>query len=186
MIARTSGCLRLPLVLATLALPAGADAQSPVGFIRAGTLTVSGISSRPVATMAGGAVDVNATLDDGAFEARGCFPCAEGAAVGVGGRISGGGRGRVFYEVDFAISGPALQIPAGAPSELLLTGSFKLQGFVIPASRRNAPFEEKEPPVELEGDGIVTLSFTSGFDPGTGKRLYFFRQATYKFSPSAE
>jgi hypothetical protein len=69
---------------------------------------------------------------------------------------------------------------------LILTSSFTLQGRVIPSSRRRAAPEEQEPPVELEGRGIVTVNFTSGFDPDTGKRLYFFRDATYKFSPTAD
>jgi hypothetical protein len=179
------GWLLAPVVVCMLAHPLAASAQPPLmGVIHAGTLSVSTSSTRPQVSLAGGIVDVTAAFDDGTFEPELCRPCVSGAKVGVGGRLAAAGKGNAFYEGDFTFTGPAIEVPENAAAELVLTSAFTFQGRVIVSSRRESRPEEKEPAIELDGGGTVTITLTSSIDPETGARLYFFQDATYQFSPS--
>jgi hypothetical protein len=104
--------------------------------------------------------------------------------VGIGGKIVSAGKGNQFYESNFALSGPPLQVPATGLVDLVLTGAFRFEGRLIASPRRHSAEDEKDPPIALEGGGTVTVTFTSSVNPDTGDRLYFFRDATYRFSPS--
>jgi hypothetical protein len=176
--------LRVPVTVFAIALPAVVSAQIPVAaVVHAGTLTISRAFSRPTMTIGAGAVEVNAAFDDGRFDAEACSPCAAGAAVGVGGRIAATGTGQRFYEGDFTITGAPLQIPQDAGADLVLTSAFTFSGRLIASNRRNATADDQERS-DLEGGGIVTVTFTSTVDPETGTRLYFFQDAKYEFSPA--
>ena len=177
------------LLVCALVLPATAEAQPLGGLVRTGTLTVTSTSSRPVLTLlslAAGIVDIHSIFDDGVFEAEQCRPCVAGSVIGVGGRIASAGRGNRFYEGDLIVTGTPLEIPASGIADLVLTTPFKFQGRLIASPRRHAHPQEKDPPVAFEGGGTVTVKFTSSINPETGERLYFFQDATYRFSPLAK
>ena len=173
----------MPLLVCALAIPATLEAQTPVGAIKTGTLTVTSTSTRPVLTAVDADVDVSSVFDDGAFEPEECRPCIAGAPVGVGGRITGVGKGNQFYEVDFTFTGAPLEVPANGLTDLVLTAPFTFHGRVLVAPRRNAGPDEQDPAIELDGGGTVTINLTSSIDPDRGDRLYFFQAATYQFSP---
>ena len=174
--------LCMPLLVCALAIPATLEAQSPFAAIKTGTLTVTSTSTRPVLAV-GADADISSVFDDGAFEPEECRPCIAGAPIGVGGRITGVGKGNQFYEADFTLTGASLQVPANGLADLELTAPFTFQGKVVVAPRRNAGPDEKDPAIEVDGGGTVTINLTSSIDPDTGNRLYFFQAATYQFFP---
>jgi hypothetical protein len=182
--------LRMFLFACALVFPTSASAQFPIGgIIQTGTLTVTSTSSRPVLTVLAaiaGAGDVNAFFDDGAFEVEQCRPCVAGSVIGIGARITSGGAGNQFYEADLTVTGTPLQIPDTGFAELTLSSPFTLQGRLIVSPRRESAPHEKDPVVELEGAGTVTVKLTSSVDPETGQRIYFFQDASYQFSPPAK
>ena len=184
---RTPGLLPAAIVCA-LAAPASAQSSSAqsslMAVITTGTLQVSTSSTRPQITLGAGIVDVGAAFDDGSFEAEACRPCLLGDHVGIGGRITAEGKGNAFYEGDFTITGEPIEVPSDAGTEVVLTGAFSFRGQVVRGTRRDAPPDSKEPAVDLEGGGTVTVTLTSTVDPDTGARLFFFRDVTYQFSPT--
>jgi hypothetical protein len=171
----------MPLLVCALVVPATLEAQPPVAAITTGTLTVSSTSTRPVLTVAD--VNISSVFDDGAFEPEECRPCIAGAPIGVGGRITGVGKGNQFYEADFTFTGASLRVPANGLADLELSAPFTFRGKVVVAPRRNAGPDEKDPAIELDGGGTVTINLTSSIDPDSGNRLYFFQAVTYQFSP---
>jgi hypothetical protein len=186
MYTRTSRWLSISLLVCGVGLPAAVHAEQLVAFVKIGSITITAGVARPVVTLADGALNVRAVFDDGAFEAEQCRPCVAGTVMGVGGRIIATGKGNQFYEVDFSLTGTPLEVPRSGYADLVLTSPFTLQGRMIVAPRREAGASEKEPAIALEGGGTVTIKLTSSIDPDTGERLYFFQDATYQFSPSAQ
>lgn len=175
--------LRTAWFVCALAVPTVASAQITIAGIKTGTLTVTRGDTRPVLNIASGVLDVGAAFDDGVFEAAQCQPCRAEAAVGVGGRIVATGKGNQVYEADFTITGTPLEVDRSGYAELELTGAFAFQGRVIVSPRRESNADAKDPAIELQGAGTVTIKLSSSPNPETGERLYFFQEATYKFSP---
>jgi hypothetical protein len=184
---RKAAALSVLVFVCAFAGPQPATAQPPlIAAIHSGTLTVSTSSTRPQMSVGAGAVDVVSVFDDGTFEPERCRPCASGQRVGVGGRLVATGTGNAVYDGDFTITGEPLVVPENAGAEVLLTGTFTFQGRVVPSRRRNAPPDEREPAIDLDGTGRVTVTLTSSVDAETGARLYFFQHVTYQFSRSAQ
>jgi hypothetical protein len=139
-----------------------------------------------VLNIAGEGVDIGAAFDDGVFEAEQCRPCRAGSALGIGGRIVAAGKGNQVYEADFTISGTALEVDRSGYADLELSGAFAFQGRVVVSPRRESNADEREPAIELQGGGTVTIKLSSSIDPDTGERLYFFQEARYQFSPTPQ
>ena len=175
--------VRTALFLCALVVPTAASAQFTIAGIKTGTLTVTRGDTRPVLNIASGILDIGAAFDDGAFEAAQCQPCRAGAALGVGGRIVATGKGAQVYEADFTITGTSLEVDRSGYADLELSGTFAFQGRVVVSPRRDSRADEKDPAIELQGGGTVTVKLSSSQDPETGERLYFFQEATYQFSP---
>lgn len=178
--------LSISLVVCGVGLPTAVDAQQLIASVKTGSITVTAGVARPIITLADGAVDVRAVFDDGAFEAEQCRPCVAGTGIGVGGRIIAAGKGNQSYEADFSLTGTPLEVPRSGYADLVLTGPFTFQGRLIVSPRREAGASEKDPAIELEGRGTVTVKLTSSIDPATGERLYFFQDVTYQFSPAPQ
>ena len=75
-------------------------------------------------------------------------------------------------------------MPADGAAEVSLTSPFTMAARVSFAENRAADERATGPVFDLEGSGTVTLRLSSIVDDATGKRLYFFREAVYQFTPS--
>ena len=93
------------------------------------------------------------------------------------------GKGNQVYEADLTFTGTSLEVDRTGYADLELSGPFAMQGRVVVSPRRESRPDEKDPAIELQGAGTVTIKLSSSIDPESGERLYFFQEATYKFSP---
>ena len=171
------------ITLASPALPANAADQ----VVRAGTVTFSAESPHPHVSLRGTVDNVDTVFDDGVFEAARCRPCTAGNEVRTGAFISAVGRGAHQFIVgtDFRFVAPTVQVPLDGAAEVSLTVPFEFSG-TIAFSPTREPRAEDLIPAAWTGSGTATVHLTSIVDPFSERRLYFFRDIAYEFSPVGE
>ena len=176
--------MRVLILASAVALSSALAASAADQVVQAGTVTFSAESPHPRVSLRG--LDtIDTTFDDGVFEAAGCRPCAAGAEVRTGAFISAVGRGAHQFIVgsDFRFVAPAVEVPQNGPAEVTLTVPFEFSGTVAFSPRRDPRAEDLMPSV-WTGSGTATIHLTSIVDPSSEKRLYFFSDVSYQFSPA--
>ena len=155
--------------------------------VQDGSVTFSAESPHPRVSLRGTIDNVDTVFDDGVFEAAGCRPCTTGDQVRIGAFISAVGRGadRFIVGTDFSFLAPTVQVPADAGADVTLTAPFEFSGSVAFSSARD-PRAEELMPSGWTGSGTATLHLSSIVDPSSEKRLYFFKDVSYQFSPTGQ
>lgn len=177
--------MRVLIVVSAIALSSAIPAEAADQVVQAGTVTFSADSPHPRVSLRGLVDNVDTTFDDGVFEAGECRPCTAGQEVRTGAFISAVARGAHQFIVgsDFRFDAPAVEVPQDGTAEVTLTVPFEFSGTVAFSQRRDPRAEDLEPSV-WTGSGTATIHLASIVDPASEKRLYFFKEMTYQFSPA--
>jgi hypothetical protein len=177
--------MRVLILVSAIALSSTLPAVAVDQVVQAGTVTFAAELPHPRVSLRGVVDNLDTTFDDGVFEAAGCRPCTAGTEVRTGAFISAVGRGAQQFIVgtDFRFVAPAVEVPQDGAADVTLTVPFEFTGTVAFSPRRDPRAEDLVPSV-WTGSGTATLHLTSIVDPFSEKRLYFFKDMSYQFSPA--
>ena len=177
--------MRVLILAGAIALSSSVSALAADQVIQAGTVTFSADSPHPRVSLRG-AENIDTIFDDGVFEAAGCRPCTAGTEVRTGAFISAVGRGAQQFIIgtDFRFVASSVEVPQTGAADVTLTVPFEFSGTVA-FSRSRDPRAEDLMPSVWTGSGTATVHLTSIVDPASEKRLYFFKDMSYQFSPAA-